>query len=131
MIDKAIKLKRKVDLCSVEILDKSTTQQVNNYDESEDVSDTLLQRTISSTIPEQQFDLEKLREEICEEIREEIHKIRSNLYKRYKKETGHEPSEAVINMSAKPQISDFKPITFEAKSDPELIIKSVLEHFSY
>uniref|UniRef100_U9UJK2 Uncharacterized protein n=1 Tax=Rhizophagus irregularis (strain DAOM 181602 / DAOM 197198 / MUCL 43194) TaxID=747089 RepID=U9UJK2_RHIID len=84
-----IKLKRKVDLCSVEILDKSTTQQggeildlyrpsqkkiieVNNYDESEDVSDTLLQRTISSTIPEQQFDLEKLREEICEEIREEI-----------------------------------------------------------
>ncbi|CAB5386626.1 unnamed protein product [Rhizophagus irregularis] len=72
MIDKAIKLKRKVDLCSVEILDKSTTQQVNNYDESEDVSDTLLQRTISSTIPEQQFDLEKLREEIREEICEEI-----------------------------------------------------------
>ncbi|GET59216.1 hypothetical protein GLOIN_2v1867340 [Rhizophagus irregularis DAOM 181602=DAOM 197198] len=68
MIDKAIKLKRKVDLCSVEILDN----EVNNYDESEDVSDTLLQRTISSTIPEQQFDLEKLREEICEEIREEI-----------------------------------------------------------
>ncbi|PKY38815.1 hypothetical protein RhiirA4_392536, partial [Rhizophagus irregularis] len=58
-------------------------------------------------------------------------KIRSNLYKSYKKETGHEPSEAVINMSAKPQTSDFKPITFEAKSDPELIIKSVLEHFSY
>ncbi|PKC03897.1 hypothetical protein RhiirA5_362852, partial [Rhizophagus irregularis] len=60
-----------------------------------------------------------------------LNKIRSNLYKRYKKETGHEPSEAVINMSAKPQTSDFKPITFEAKSDPELIIKSVLEHFSY
>ncbi|CAB4474922.1 unnamed protein product [Rhizophagus irregularis] len=68
MIDKAIKLKRKVDLCSVEILDN----EVNNYDESEDVSDTLLQRTISSTIPEQQFDLEKLREEIREEICEEI-----------------------------------------------------------
>ena len=44
-------------------------------------------------------------------------KIRSNLYKRYKKETGHEPwklSKAVI-MSAKPQASDFKPIAFEAK----------------
>ncbi|CAB5198490.1 unnamed protein product [Rhizophagus irregularis] len=66
MIDKAIKLKRKVDLCSVEILDN----KVNNYNESEDVSDTLLQRTISSTIPEQQFDLEKLREKIREEIRE-------------------------------------------------------------
>src|SRR5687767_5982955 len=32
---------------------------------------------------------------------------------------------------ALPQVSDFKPITFEAKPDPELIIKSVLEHFSY
>ena len=61
-------------------------------------------------------------------------KIRSKLYKRYKKETGNEPwqlSEAVISISEKPQASDFKPITFEAKPDPELIIKSVLEHFTY
>ena len=61
-------------------------------------------------------------------------KIRTKLYKRYKKETGCEPwqlSEAVISMSAKPQASDFKPITFEARPDPELIIKSVLEHFTY
>ena len=61
-------------------------------------------------------------------------KIRSNLYKKYKKETGREPwqlSKAVISMPAKPQASDFKPITFEARPDPELIIKSVLEHFTY
>ena len=61
-------------------------------------------------------------------------KIRSNLYKRYKKETGNEPwqlSEAVINISDKPQVSDFKPITFEARPDPELIIKSILKHFPY
>src|SRR6266496_93252 len=61
-------------------------------------------------------------------------KIRSNLYKKYRKETGREPwqlSEAVISMSAKPQASDFKPITFEVKPDLELIIKSVLEHFTY
>ena len=42
-------------------------------------------------------------------------KIRTKLYKRYKKETGCEPwqlSEAVINTSkAKPQTSDFKLIT--------------------
>src|ERR1700722_1824498 len=58
-------------------------------------------------------------------------KIRSNLYKRYKKETGNEPwqlSEAVISISEKPQAL---PITFEAKPYPELIIKSVLEHFTY
>ena len=61
-------------------------------------------------------------------------KIRTKLYKRYKKETGCEPwqlSEAVINISAKAQTSDFKPITFESRPDPELIIKSVLEHFPY
>jgi hypothetical protein len=61
-------------------------------------------------------------------------KIRTKFYKRYKKETGCEPwqlSEAVTNTSAKPQTSDFKPITFEARPDPELIIKSVLEHFPY
>ena len=73
-------------------------------------------------------------------------KIRSKLYKRYKKQTGNEPwqlSEAVIDMSAEPvpcpkrlrlglpQASDFKPITFEARPNPESIIQSVLEHFSY
>ena len=61
-------------------------------------------------------------------------KIRFKLYKTYKKETGNELwqlSEAVISMSEKPQVSDFKPITFEAKPDPELIIKFVLEHFIY
>ena len=62
-------------------------------------------------------------------------KIRSKLYKTYKKETGNEPwqlPKAVINMSAEPQASDFKPIiTFEVKPDSELIIKSVLEHFTY
>src|SRR3984957_14518771 len=31
----------------------------------------------------------------------------------------------------KPQASDFKPITYETKPNPELIIKSVLEHFTY
>ena len=60
-------------------------------------------------------------------------KIRSNLYKRYKKETGNEPWQLskAVTMSAKPQASDFKPITFEVKPDSELIIKSVLEHFTY
>ena len=61
-------------------------------------------------------------------------KIHSNLYKRYKKETGNKPwqlSEAVISISEKPQASDFKPITFEARPNPELIIKSVLKHFTY
>src|SRR5947207_213471 len=61
-------------------------------------------------------------------------KIRSKLYKTYKKETGNEPwqlPKVVINMSAESQASDFKPITFEAKPDPELIIKYVLEHFLY
>src|SRR6266542_108419 len=64
-------------------------------------------------------------------------KIHTNLYKRYKKETGNEPWQSVISISEKPcfsasgQTSDFKPITFEVKPDPELIIKSVLEHFPY
>ena len=61
-------------------------------------------------------------------------KIRSKLYKAYKKETGNEPwqlPKAVIDMSAEPQASDFKPITFEARPEPEIIIKSVLEHFTY
>ena len=61
-------------------------------------------------------------------------KIRFKLYKRYKKETGNEPwqlSEAMISISEKPQASDFKPITYEVRPDPELIIKSVLKHFTY
>src|ERR1043165_9329722 len=60
-------------------------------------------------------------------------KIRSNLYKKYKKETGHEPWQLLkaVTMSAKPQASNFKPNTFEVKPDQELIIKSVLEHFTY
>ncbi|PKB92936.1 hypothetical protein RhiirA5_442872, partial [Rhizophagus irregularis] len=37
----------------------------------------------------------------------------------------------VTSISEKPQASDFKPITFKAKPDPELIIKSMLEHFTY
>ena len=60
-------------------------------------------------------------------------KIRSKLYKRYKKQTGNEPwqltevhaSEVINSMPEK------WPITFEARPDPKLIIKSVLEHFSY
>src|SRR6266480_4544146 len=70
-------------------------------------------------------------------------KIHSSLYKKYKKETGHEPwqlSEVheleVINSKPKNKVSYLsfpeqceekgldKPITFEAKPDPELIIKS-------
>ena len=77
-------------------------------------------------------------------------KIHSNLYKRYKKETGHEPwqlsevhaSEAGLLINSKPenkvsylsfsgQCEEKGPITFEAKPDPELIIKSILEHFTY
>src|SRR5437667_4717136 len=77
-------------------------------------------------------------------------KIRSNLYKKYKKETGHEPwqlsevhESEVINSKPENKISDLSfpssseqceekgPITFEVKPDSELIIKSVLEHFTY
>jgi hypothetical protein len=61
-------------------------------------------------------------------------KIRSKLYKRYKKETGCEPwqlSKAVTSISEKPQATDFKPITFETRPNPELIIKSVLKYFTY
>ena len=61
-------------------------------------------------------------------------KIRFNLYKKYKKETEYEPwklSKSVTNISEKPQASNFKPITYETKPVPELIIKSVLEHFTY
>src|SRR6266542_1623439 len=74
-------------------------------------------------------------------------KIRTKLYKRYKKETGHEPwqlsevheSEVINSMpenkvsylSFSEQCEEKGPITFEAKPDSELIIKSVLEHFTY
>jgi hypothetical protein len=60
-------------------------------------------------------------------------RIRSKVYKRYKKETGNEPwqlsevhESEVIN--SEPEEG---PITFEARPDPELIIKSVLKHFTY
>src|SRR5256885_15265848 len=59
-------------------------------------------------------------------------KIRFKLYKRYKKETGNEPwqlSEAMISISEKPCFS--ASITFKARPDSELIIKSILEHFPY
>jgi len=72
-------------------------------------------------------------------------KIRSSLYKKYKKETGHEPwqlSEDRLLINSKPenkvsylfsseQCEEKGPITYEAKPNPELIIKSVLEHFTY
>src|SRR5947207_11241618 len=72
-------------------------------------------------------------------------KIRSNLYKRYKKETGNEPwqlSKARLLINSKPenkvsylsfsgQCEEKGPITFKAKPDPGLIIQSVLEHFPY
>ena len=77
-------------------------------------------------------------------------RIRSSLYKRYKKETGYEPwqlseahaSEASLLINSKPEnkVSYFSfseqceekgPITFEAKPDPELIIKSILKYFTY
>ncbi len=61
-------------------------------------------------------------------------KIYFNLYKRYKKEIENKSwqlSKAVISISEKSQASDFKPFTFEVRSDPELIIKFILEHFIY
>ena len=72
-------------------------------------------------------------------------KIRSKLYKRYKKQTGNEPwqltevyESEVINSKPENKVSSFSeqceekgPITFEAKPYSELIIRSVLEHFTY
>ena len=77
-------------------------------------------------------------------------KIRSSLYKKYKKETGHEPwqlseahaSEAGLLINSKPenkvsylsfseQCEEKGPIIFEAKPEPELIIKSILKCFTY
>ena len=37
----------------------------------------------------------------------------------------------IIKTVAKSQASDFKFITFKTKPDTELVIKSVLEHFTY
>jgi hypothetical protein len=60
-------------------------------------------------------------------------KICFKLYKRYKKETGNEPWQ--LSEVHEPEVINSKPekgpITFEAKPDPELIIKSVLEYFPY
>ena len=74
-------------------------------------------------------------------------RIQFSLYKKYKKETGHEPwqlsevhESEVINskpenkvsyLSFSEQCEEEGPITFEARPNPELIIKSVLEHFPY
>jgi hypothetical protein len=74
-------------------------------------------------------------------------KICSSLYKKYKKETGHEPwqlsevlESEVINskpenkvsyLSFSGQCEEKGPIIFEAKPDPELIIKSVLKNFTF
>src|ERR1043166_182277 len=72
-------------------------------------------------------------------------RIWSSLYKKYKKETGYEPwqlsEDRLINSKPEDKVSYLSfsspgeqceekgPITFEARPDPELIIKSVLEHF--
>src|SRR5947209_20580398 len=72
-------------------------------------------------------------------------RIRSSLYKKYKKETGHEPwqlSKARLLINSKPenkvsylsfseQCEEKGPIIYEIKPYPELIIRSVLEHFTY
>src|SRR5579862_7498358 len=72
-------------------------------------------------------------------------KIHSNLYKKYKRETGHEPwqlSESHLLINSKPenkvsylsfseQCEEKGPITFKVRPDPELIIKSILKHFPY
>jgi hypothetical protein len=75
-------------------------------------------------------------------------KIRSKLYKNYKKETGNEPwqlsevhnKSEVINSMPENKVSYLSfseqcekkgPIIFKAKPNPELIIKSVLKHFTY
>jgi hypothetical protein len=60
-------------------------------------------------------------------------KIHSKLYKRYKKETENEPWQLseVHELEVINSKSEKGPITFEAKPDPELIIKSALKHFTY
>src|SRR4051812_45141772 len=77
-------------------------------------------------------------------------KIQFSLYKKYKKETEHElwqlseahaskagllinskPENKVSYLSFSEQCEEKRPIIFEAKPEPELIIKSVLKHFTY
>jgi hypothetical protein len=72
-------------------------------------------------------------------------RIRTSLYKKYKREMGLEPwqlSEGHLLINLKPEnrvfdlsfsshCSEKGPITFKAKPDPELIIKSVLKHLTY
>ena len=78
-------------------------------------------------------------------------RIRSSLYKKYKKETSLEamllqekteyssfepmreggPENKVSYLSFSKQCEEKGPITFEAKPDSELIIKSILKHFPY
>ncbi|GBB94753.1 hypothetical protein RclHR1_24090002 [Rhizophagus clarus] len=60
-------------------------------------------------------------------------KICSKLYKRYKKQTGNESWQLLEVHESEVINSKLEkgPITFEAKPDLELIIKSVLEHFPY
>src|SRR3954454_14591925 len=72
-------------------------------------------------------------------------RIRSSLYKKYKKETGYEPwqlSEDRLLINSKPenkisfsssgeQCEEKGPITFEVRPEPELIINSILKHFPY
>jgi len=72
-------------------------------------------------------------------------KIRSNYIKNIKKKLdmshgNYQKPELLINSMPENKVSDLSfseqceekgPITFEAKPDPELIIKSVLEHFTY
>ena len=41
------------------------------------------------------------------------------------------PENKVSDLSFSEQCEEKGPITFEVKPDPELIIKSVLEHFTY
>ena len=72
-------------------------------------------------------------------------KIRSNLYKKYKRETGlklwqllkghllinSKPENKVSYLSSSEQCEEKGPITYEVRPDPELIIKSILKHFLY
>src|SRR6266542_1472897 len=74
-------------------------------------------------------------------------RIRFSLYKKYKKETGYKlwqllevhesevinlkPENKVSYLSFSRQCEEKGPITFEVKPDLELIIKSILKHFTY
>src|SRR6266480_2973594 len=66
-------------------------------------------------------------------------KIRSSLYKKYKEMytlkagllINSKPENKVSYLSFSEQCKEKGPIIFKAKPDTELIIKSVLEHFTY